>query len=137
MIERGPEIAASEYSADRARAALLHKKERLEEELKHLGVKIGGTWEATGSDRSQTEGETDSPEPDPIDRAVKIEALEERSAETNSVLSSYNAIMKGLKAIEDGRYGICSQDGKDHPIEAGRLRATEGAATTCIAHKSI
>lgn len=103
------------------------EKERavLERELGQLGTKgESGDWipkkpddEAFGADRN--------------DNADIIEGMQENNASLNELEGRLNLVLKALKKIEDGSYGICEASGEE--IEKERLNANP-AATTCMAH---
>lgn len=133
MIERRLESAAGLMIE--AKTALLAEKELLEKQLAHLGIRDGAHWDTTGVDVTQNQGEEPSQEPDPLDTAAHIEELEERSANSSNAQILLNQVNEALASLEKGSYGTCTSGGSSHPIEEGRLRATEWKATTCIAHR--
>lgn len=75
--------------------------------------------------------QTGSNEPDANIQADSEEDAEERIATLAELETRYRNIVRALKKIEAGTYGICEISGA--PIEAKRLEANP-AARTCMAH---
>lgn len=93
------------------------------EELKTIGIhnpENPSDWEAV------PEG-VDVGEPDPNVAADRVEEWDERRALVATLETRYNNIVRALKKIEDGSYGVCEISGKE--IEADRLNANPAART--------
>lgn len=108
------------------------EKNKLEDELKGTSIKNpkdNRDWQAVYPEMNQAE----KIEADPLDTADNIEDYQERY-DLNDVLEKrLNNVKDALKAIQNGTYGKCMVDGKEHNIEEERLNANP-AATTCISH---
>lgn len=110
---------------DAFKARLTKERAVLEKELGELGTKDeSGDWipkkpegEVFGADRN--------------DNADIIEGMQEANASLNELEGRLNLVLKALKKIEDGSYGICEASGE--AIEIERLNANP-AATTCMQH---
>ena len=63
--------------------------------------------------------------------ADKVEQFEENSAILKELEIRYNNVLRALKKIEDGAYGVCEVSGEK--IEEDRLEANP-SARTCKAH---
>jgi RNA polymerase-binding transcription factor DksA len=99
----------------------------LETELNSVGRKNPDNpadWEATGTG-------LDILKADENEVADTIEEYEGNTAVLKNLEKSYNEVLRALKKIEDGTYGICEISGE--PIEKERLEANP-AARTSIAH---
>ncbi len=108
------------------------EKEKLEEELKETSIrnpKDSRDWQAVYPEKDLDE----KIEADPTDVADNIEDYQERYALNDVLEKRLNSVKDALKAIENGSYGKCHVDGKEHDIEIERLEANP-AATTCINH---
>lgn len=101
--------------------------ESVTEELKGLGIhnpEVPQDWIATP-------GEVIDAEADENVAADRVEEWDERRANLSVLERQYNDIVRALRKIEDGTYGICEVSGE--PIEEARLAANP-AARTMIAH---
>ncbi|MEX0918306.1 MAG: TraR/DksA C4-type zinc finger protein [Candidatus Paceibacterota bacterium] len=110
------------------------QKEKLEgmltsvtDELKLLGIHNPGVPE----DWIATPAEAVTAEADANVAADRVEEWDERRANLSVLETQYNNIVRALKKIEAGTYGVCEVC--DQPIEPERL-AAEPTARTCIAH---
>ncbi len=113
-----------------------HFKEKLESELetvegelKSVGVQNPANpadWEAT-----ELKMDVMNATADPNEAADKQEEYVENRAIVDQLEIRYNNIIRALKKIEEGRYGVCEISGE--PVEADRLLANP-AARTCKAH---
>ncbi len=95
----------------------------LQKELEAVGIhnpKNPSDWIAV------PEG-TGGNEADLNDAADKVEEWDERRATVAVLETRYNNIVRALKKIEDGTYGICEISGK--AIEEDRLDANPAART--------
>lgn len=107
--------------------ALTEELSELEEELKAIGIhdpKNPSDWVAV------PEGVNVS-EPDPNSAADRVEEWGERRSAVAILESRYNNVVRALKKIEEGNYGICEIG--DEEIEEDRL-AANAAARTCKTH---
>lgn len=94
------------------------------EELKGLGIhnpEVPEDWIATP-------GEEMDAEPDPNLAADRVEEWDERRATLSVLETRYNNIVRALKKIEEGTYGVCELSGEQ--IEDERLVAYPEARTT-------
>jgi RNA polymerase-binding protein DksA len=101
------------------------EKKTLENELKTIGVKDAGGWEAELKNVNDEE---------PSDRTETADALEETELNTSIIANlqpQLDAVNTALEKIKEGTYGTCEVCGKE--IEVERLEANP-SATTCIAH---
>ncbi len=101
---------------------------RVTRDLKTLGIhnpENPQDWIATPEPEENAE-------PDPNDAADHVEEWDKRAATLSTLEHEYNDILRALKKIEDGTYGICEISGEE--IEADRLDANP-AARTCKAHR--
>lgn len=108
------------------RKKLEEEKALLTEELKEIGVSIGGKtgeWEAVP--------EAELPTSDENDLADKFESYEERSDMLKTLKTRYQEIESALGKIDGKEFGICEVCGA--AIESDRLAANP-AAKTCKAH---
>ena len=107
---------------------LEEEKATLERELEHIGRK-------NPSNPKDWEAKPDEPDvaktADPNEAADRIESFEENSAVLKELETRYNNVLRALKKIEDGTYGICEVS--KQPIEPKRLEANP-AARTCTEH---
>lgn len=97
------------------------------DELKSLGIhnpEVPEDWIATPAEPIQTEADENV-------AADRVEEWDERRANLSILETQYNNIVRALKKIEAGTYGVCEIC--DQPIEEERL-AAEPTARTCIAH---
>lgn len=96
-------------------------------ELQELGIhnpQVASDWIALPEDG-------DIAEADENVAADRAEDLEERIATLAALEIQYNDIVRALKKIEAGTYGICEISGEK--IEEERLNA-DPSARTCIQH---
>ncbi|NUQ56888.1 MAG: hypothetical protein HUT38_00070 [Candidatus Paceibacter sp.] len=110
---------------------LEEEKKKLESELGQVGQKnpdVPGDWEV-----SPAKFDVDTSEEGELSSA--FEELENRNAIEDSLEERLLFVNKALEKIKEGKYGICSGDGKDHPIEFKRLEANP-AAMECMRHAS-
>ena len=94
-------------------------------ELQSLGVEnpdVPGDWVTSSQGTSEA---------DPNDVADRTEEYNERRATLAPLETRYRNIVRALKKIELGTYGICEVSGE--VIEPERLAANP-AARTCLAH---
>lgn len=106
---------------------LLAEKSVLEEELRSLGVRNPDNpkdWEAG-------DVHFDIMEADRNEAADRSEEFTENRAMLDELEVRYNHVMKALKKITTGAYGICEVCGEE--IERERLEAN-AAARTCKTH---
>lgn len=109
-----------QYFKDR----LLAEKASLEDDLRGLGkVDASGDWSAVPAEHTDVEG-------DPADQADFVEEFDSKIARLGSLETRYQEVVRALKHIEDGTYGVCIKSG--NPIEEDRLEANP-AAETCKA----
>jgi len=99
------------------------EKTRVENELKTVGRKKNGNWEATGIE------EYDSAEDGEV--ADSIETLDNNNAIVLELENQLRDIKDALEKIENGTYGVCEISGE--PIEIDRLEANP-SARTCKMH---
>lgn len=93
------------------------------ESLKGLGIhnpEVPEDWIATPAEEMDRE-------PDLNEAADRIEEWGERRATLAVLETRYNNILRALKKIEEGTYGICEISGQ--PIEEDRLEAYPAART--------
>ncbi len=101
--------------------ALLHaEKQQLEEELKEIAVREGDTW-------VPKPGDLDTEPSDKNEWADAVEEAEEHIAVVAELNRRWKNVVRALKKIEEGTYGIDEIDGQ--PIEEERLRANPAART--------
>ena len=102
------------------------ERDQLLEELRDMG-KLNietGEWEATPEEMS-------SREVDQNDMADRFEDFESRSSMIRVLEPRLNNILRALKDLNKGTFGVCEICGKE--IEAARLEANP-AAKTCKHH---
>lgn len=108
-------------------------KHRLEEERAQLEKELethGGSTENKGDwTGSSATIETGSADPNVV--ADQIEELVTNVGLVETLEIRYRNIVRALKKIEDGTYGICEVGNEQIPVE--RLEANP-AARTCVAH---
>ena len=108
---------------------LEEEKAKLIEELKKVG-RINpdnpDDWIPTPS--ALTEETSDESE-----MADRVEEFEERTAVEGELEGRLRAVLRALKKIEEGTYGICNAAGSPHPIEEKRLEANP-ASRNCLSH---
>lgn len=112
---------------DELKQKLTEEKTRLEAELNDLGVQdksVPEDWVATPDEPITTEA-------DPNEVADRSEEWTERRGEMSLLETRYNNVLRALRKMEDGTYGVCEVSGA--AIEADRLEANP-AARTCKAH---
>jgi len=102
------------------------EKNRLLEELGDMGKLNEETmeWEATPEEMSV-------PESDQNDLADRFEDFESRSSMIKVLAPRLNNILRALKKLDKGTYGVCEVCGEE--IEDARLEANP-AAPTCMKH---
>jgi RNA polymerase-binding transcription factor DksA len=102
---------------------LLDEQKLIEEELSAVAIKHEntGVWEAKPEEETYAEA-------DENDKADRTEDYGERSGLVATLGGRLNDVLKSLKNIEAGTYGICSVCG--NKIEEDRLEANP-AAQTC------
>lgn len=108
-----------------------HFKQKLEEELaqveaelKTVGVQDNtGDWEA-----KETSMDVMSAAADPNEAADKQEEYQQNRSINNTLEVRYNNILRALKKIEEGTYGVCEVSGET--IEEDRLEANPAARTS-------
>ncbi len=111
---------------DEQKQKLITEKEVLEKDLNALGRKIdqNGDWVVVPDHGSDERADT-------LDESNLTEDLEERVAVLNVLEKRHSQVERALRAIENGTYGICEEEGCS--IREGRLLANP-SATTCIKH---
>ena len=106
---------------------LLAEKEELVSELSKIGrvnPDNPNDWEPTPPEDQDTGADENV-------RADNVEEYEERTAILKNLEIRYNNVLRALKKIEEGTYGICEISGGQ--IEEERLMANP-AARTCMKH---
>lgn len=109
------------------KAKLESELAELTAELKTLGVhnpSVKEDWIATPSGVGVNEA-------DPNVGADRVEDWDERRATLSNLEGRYNDVVKALKKIEAGTYGVCEISGE--AIEEDRLEVNP-AARTCKSH---
>ena len=111
-----------------------HFKEKLETELKQLEAQLPDVarknpndpedWEAKGSDFDTNPAEEG-------EKGTYIEETKENEAVANDLERRYADVVRALKKIDEGTYGVCEITGQ--PIEIDRLEANP-AARACKEH---
>ncbi|MCD5382023.1 MAG: TraR/DksA C4-type zinc finger protein [Candidatus Pacebacteria bacterium] len=105
-------------------------KARLETMLSELTKEletIGIHNPTNPSDWIATPEGTDHKEADPNVAADKVEEWDERRGTVAVLETRYNNIVRALKKIDEGAFGICEVSGE--PIEEDRLEANPAART--------
>ena len=113
---------------------IAHQKTRLEELLKAITdeLKTMGIHNPENTDDwVATPAPEEGGEADPNVVADRVEDWDERRATLSELEKQYNNIVRALKKIEEGAYGICEVSGE--AIEEDRLNANP-AARTCKQH---
>lgn len=108
---------------------LEEEKEKIEKELSQVGRKnpdVPGDWEV-----SPANFDTGTSESGELSNA--FEEFENRNAIEDSLEERLQFVNGALEKIKNGSYGLCSVDGREHPIELKRLEANPAAAE-CIKH---
>lgn len=101
--------------------ALLHaEKQQLEEELEKIAVREGDAW-------IPKPGDLDTEPSDKNEWADAVEEADEHIAVVAELNRRWKNVVRALKKIEEGTYGIDEIDGQ--PIEEERLRANPAART--------
>lgn len=105
------------------------EKERdiLEQELSALGKRNPtnpNDWEPMKPAGEETSADSN-------DNADITEAMHENNAAMNELEARFSNVMRALKKIEEGTYGMCEIS--EEPIEIDRLNANP-AARTCMQH---
>lgn len=106
---------------------LIEERGHLIAELKTLGV----TNPQTNSDWIPTTDEPSTAESDPNDLGDRSEEWQERRGTLDVLETRLNNVVRALKKIELGTYGMCEISGE--VIEEDRLTANP-AARTCKSH---
>lgn len=108
---------------EKQKAKLEEDLRTVTEELKGLGIhnpEVPEDWIATPAEEMDRE-------PDLNEAADRVEEWGERRATLAVLETRYNNLVRALKKIEDGTYGICEITGE--PIEEDRLEAYPAART--------
>ena len=102
------------------------ERDQLLEELRDMGKlnRETGEWEATPEEMA-------SREVDQNDMADRFEDFESRSSMIKVLEPRLNNILRALKSLNKGTFGVCEVCGKE--IEVARLEANP-AAKTCKKH---
>ena len=102
------------------------ERDQLLEELRDMGKlnQETGEWEATPEEMA-------SREVDQNDMADRFEDFESRSSMIKVLEPRLNNILRALKSLNKGTFGVCEVCGKE--IEVARLEANP-AAKTCKKH---
>jgi DnaK suppressor protein len=102
---------------------LIEEQKLIEEELAGVAIRHEetGVWEAKPIEETYAEA-------DENDKADRSEDYEARTGLVATLGERLNDVIKSLKNIEDGTYGICTACG--NKIEEDRLEANP-AAQTC------
>ena len=111
-----------------------HFKKKLEEEREILEKELNKIGRKNPSNPADWEATPDVPDIVPADKnemADHIESYEDNTAILKELEARWNNVLRALKKIEDGTYGICEITKK--PIEPKRLEANP-AARTCTVH---
>lgn len=112
---------------EKYKAELNSLQAELKGELKALGIhnpEVKEDWIATPADSSEALADLN-------EAADRVEDWDERRSTLAALETRYNNVIRALKKIEEGKYGVCEISGE--PIEADRLDANP-AARTCKAH---
>ncbi len=111
---------------DQFKKNLEGQRQLVERELRELGWQDEGTgeWEA-----AEKHVDTSATEQDEL--ADRVEEYDENRAEVAEIEPHWKSIVRALRRIEDGTYGVCEVCGEE--IELDRLEANP-AARTCKAH---
>lgn len=108
---------------------LEEEKAKLIEELKKVGrINPDNPEDWIPTPPALTEETSDESE-----MADRVEEFQERTAVEGELEARLRAVLRALKKIEEGTYGICNAGGKPHPIEERRLEANP-AARNCLSH---
>lgn len=108
-----------------------HFKQKLEEELAQVEaeLKTVGVQDATGDwEAKETSMDVMSAAADPNEAADKQEEYQQNRSINNTLEVRYNNILRALKKIEEGTYGVCEVSGET--IEEDRLEANPAARTS-------
>lgn len=108
-----------------------HFKEKLEVEFKIVTGELQGIARINPSNPNDWEpipANMDTLETDKNEVADRIEAFEKNTALVKELEIRFNNIKRALKKIEENKYGICEDTGKQIPL--ARLEANP-AARTC------
>ncbi|MDP3996580.1 MAG: TraR/DksA C4-type zinc finger protein [bacterium] len=111
-----------------------HFKKELEKELSNIVKELKSVGRINPDNPADWEALPDKMDvlaSDENETADSIESYEENTAILKQLETRYNEIIKALKRIKDGGYGVCEVGGEE--IEKERLEANP-AATTCIKH---
>ena len=108
---------------------LLTEKVKLEKDLSDIATKSKdpkkpGEWEVKAPDMNPMIS-------DQSELADMFEELETQAGLELQLEERYKSVLASLARIEDGTYGVCTEDGQK--IEEKRLEANP-LATTCIEH---
>jgi len=106
---------------------LLDLKTQLESELSTIAIfdEKTGDWEVRMDDVVGVDSDSN-------DVADFGEEADERIATLAELETRYRNVVRALKKIQDGTFGLCEISGEE--IEPARLEANP-AARTCIAHR--
>ncbi|MBD3281699.1 hypothetical protein GF391_03040 [Candidatus Uhrbacteria bacterium] len=110
---------------DHFKERLLEEKEKLEHELAELGSKDPNKLDAEYPESGSNSDEDNAAE---ITEYADIVSIEAR------MQSELKDVNKALKALEEGKYGICKYCGSE--IQDKRLEARP-ASSSCIACKKV
>ena len=105
---------------EKFRALLLAEKRQLEEELAKIAVREGDTW-------IPKPGDLDTEPSDKNEWADAVEEADEHISVVAELNRRWKNVVRALKKIEEGTYGIDEIDGQ--PIEEERLTANPAART--------
>lgn len=111
------------HTTAKYKALLEAERATLEKELASIGHRVPGAaddWEAVPE-------KMDVLPSDPNEVADKIEAYEENTAVLKQLEIRWRGVVRALRKIEEGTYGICEISGE--PIETERLDANPAART--------
>lgn len=114
-------------NTDKYKGLLEAEAAKLKSDLEALGVQnpeVKKDWVERADD-------LDTVSADLNDVADRTEEYDERRATLAALEGRYNDVLRALKKIDDGTYGICEVSGE--PIEEDRLEANP-SARTCKAH---
>ena len=108
---------------------LEEERDKLIEELKKVGrINPENPEDWLPTPTALTEETSDESE-----MADRVEEFEERTAVEGELEIRLRAVLRALKKIDEGTYGICNASDSPHPIEEKRLEANP-AARNCLLH---
>ena len=114
-------------NTDKYKAMLEAEAAKLKGDLEELGVQnpeVKKDWVERADD-------LDTVSADLNDVADRTEEYDERRSTLAALEGRYNDVLRALKKISEGKYGICEVSGE--PIEEDRLEANP-SARTCKHH---